>query len=528
MIVIILKRLYSSILYYLNTVYKSLKSVALIDSSEADLIYQILGSMGQTLSEPVTTKHTTRCENEMFKVGSSSMQGWRVTMEGNLTTFFPNSPKFLRSSTCFNFLFVDAHTHILELPEDSSAAFFGVFDGHGGSAIAKHAASNLHKFVVQRPEYKEGDIPAAITQGFLELDDFMQADSKLKNEISGTTAVTCLLKENKLYCGNAGDSRAIACINGKCIPLSYDHKPNNPIEEARIKDAGGFVEFNRVNGNLALSRALGDFGFKRNFNKSPGEQMVSALPDVEVKEINEDWDFILLACDGIWDVVTNEEACELVRYPLGSGIEPAKVCEQLIQTCLAPDCNMGGLGCDNMTAVLVCLLHGKSWESYCSKIADSLDGSVLEYSHNSRGFTSVAESSDSDDEDAIPVEKMADAKTIAASLSYALANSNDDSGTPIHVINTELADMQSALHETGDFVHQSKTGELVKIIGEDVKPPETVDVPPPGPTHELLGSLNVEVLSEMTIPQAQAKDEKRKSTDKKDTTKQTSSPGKKN
>jgi len=66
------------------------------------------------------------------------------------------------------------------------------------------------------------------------------------------------------------------------------------------------VEYNRVNGNLALSRALGDFVFKRNAGMGPEEQMVIALPDIELRDISEDWEFILLACDGIWDVVTNE------------------------------------------------------------------------------------------------------------------------------------------------------------------------------------------------------------------------------
>jgi len=66
------------------------------------------------------------------------------------------------------------------------------------------------------------------------------------------------------------------------------------------------VEYNRVNGNLALSRALGDFVFKRNGNLKADEQMVIALPDIEQRTINEDWEFVLLACDGIWDVLTNE------------------------------------------------------------------------------------------------------------------------------------------------------------------------------------------------------------------------------
>lgn len=71
---------------------------------------------------------------------------------------------------------------------------------------------------------------------------------------------------------------------------------------------------NRVNGNLALSRALGDFMFKRNSNKIPEEQIVTAYPDVVEREINEDWEFAVLACDGIWDVLRNEVKLATRRY----------------------------------------------------------------------------------------------------------------------------------------------------------------------------------------------------------------------
>ena len=76
-----------------------------------------------------------------------------------------------------------------------------------------------------------------------------------------------------LYVGNVGDSRCIASINGKAEALSVDHKPGDPLERARIENAGGFVEFNRVNGNLALSRAVGDFAFKNN-QSLPAEDQV--------------------------------------------------------------------------------------------------------------------------------------------------------------------------------------------------------------------------------------------------------------
>ena len=100
--------------------------------------------------------------------------------------------------------------------------------------------------------------------------------------------------------GNIGDSRAVACVGGRALDLSKDHKPSDNDEVMRITSAGGFIEGNRVNGNLALSRALGDFFFKRNEHKSLAEQVISPFADVIAQEITEAWEFVIMACDGIW------------------------------------------------------------------------------------------------------------------------------------------------------------------------------------------------------------------------------------
>jgi len=185
--------------------------------------------MGQTLSEPVTHKETSVCSGRAYRVAVSCMQGWRVSME-------------------------DAHTALLALPGDPSTAFFGVFDGHGGSAVAQHAARHLHRAVMARQEYAKGDMRAALTQGYLDLDQAMQQDERLRDDMSGSTAVCCLLRDGAVYCANAGDSRAVASVAGRSVELSTDHKPSLPGERARIEAAGGWVDLNRVNGNLALSR----------------------------------------------------------------------------------------------------------------------------------------------------------------------------------------------------------------------------------------------------------------------------------
>ncbi|XP_017779249.1 PREDICTED: probable protein phosphatase 2C T23F11.1 [Nicrophorus vespilloides] len=300
--------------------------------------------MGQTLSEPETAKDTACCQNSEYRVGSSCMQGWRINME-------------------------DSHTHILSLPDDPGTAFFAVYDGHGGAKIAEYAGKNLHKLITKRCEYKDGDVVKAMEMAFLEIDDIMLIEESLKNEQAGSTAVTMIIKDNTVFCANVGDSRAIASVNGKVQPLSFDHKPTNEKEYNRITAAGGWVEYNRVNGNLALSRALGDFTFKRNEKKKPEDQIVTAFPDVEVHKINENWEFIVLACDGIWDVMKNEEVVAFVRENLAAGVEPEDICENLMMKCLAPDCQMAGLGCDNMTVVIVGLMHGKTFEELSARCA---------------------------------------------------------------------------------------------------------------------------------------------------------------
>jgi len=298
--------------------------------------------MGQTLSEPITQKETSKCENEFLKVGSSCMQGWRINME-------------------------DAHTQLLSPQNDRTSAFFAVYDGHGGAKVAEYAGNHLHERIFNQSHFKNGNIPESFRQGFLGLDEDMLEDEDMKEELAGTTAICVFMKDRKIYCGNVGDSRSIASVRGRVQPLSYDHKPNNELETKRILAAGGWVEFNRVNGNLALSRALGDFVFKKNENKKAEDQIVTAYPDVDMKDLTSDHEFIVLACDGIWDVLSNEEVLEFVRTRIAQQIEPEIICEQLMTRCLAPDCQMGGLGCDNMTVILVCILNGESYEKLAEK-----------------------------------------------------------------------------------------------------------------------------------------------------------------
>ncbi|PHZ15032.1 PP2C-domain-containing protein [Rhizopus microsporus ATCC 52813] len=303
--------------------------------------------MGQILSEPVTTKHSTSGKDERLIYGASSMQGWRITME-------------------------DAHTTILNY-ENTGTAFFAVFDGHGGDKVAKYSSQHLPANVIESEAFKKGDIKESLKEGFLKIDSDLHPE--LQHDPSGCTAIVALLtKDNMLYIGNAGDSRAIICTNGRAIALSDDHKPSNPKETARIEKAGGHVEFGRVNGNLALSRALGDFEFKSATNLPPEQQVVTADPDITKHKITEKDEFMVLACDGIWDCMTNQEVASFVRQQIAEHAPLETICEKLMDHCLADQSGTTGVGCDNMTVEIIAFLQGQTEEEWYKKISESEKG----------------------------------------------------------------------------------------------------------------------------------------------------------
>ncbi|KAJ0002196.1 hypothetical protein NQD34_001992 [Periophthalmus magnuspinnatus] len=176
---------------------------------------------------------------------------------------------------------------------------------------------------------------------------------------SGTTAVVALIRGKQLIVANAGDSRCVVSERGKAVDMSYDHKPEDELELARIKNAGGKVTMDgRVNGGLNLSRAIGDHFYKRNKALPPEEQMISAMPDIKVLTLNEEHDFMVIACDGIWNVLSSQEVVDFVSERMKPDQSDktrslSSIVEELLDHCLAPDTSGDGTGCDNMTCMIV-------------------------------------------------------------------------------------------------------------------------------------------------------------------------------
>jgi len=192
------------------------------------------------------------------------------------------------------------------------ASFLAVYDGHGGREAADYAAETLHKNLMTELQFGTPECcEQALDRAFLTTDNQM----KLKVPQScGTTAVAALITKKTengprvLYVANCGDARAILCkdIGSTSVEtsrLSIDHKPADPAERARIEQAGGAVINSRVLGVLAVSRALGDHELK---------SLVSGKPHIHITELPGTPAILILACDGVFDVMTDSECMEFV------------------------------------------------------------------------------------------------------------------------------------------------------------------------------------------------------------------------
>jgi protein phosphatase 1G len=169
---------------------------------------------------------------------------------------------------------------------------------------------------------------------------------------AGCTAVVAVIAKDKLIVANAGDSRCVFSRKGRAVAMSRDHKPQDLDESDRIHKAGGFVTDGRVNGSLNLSRAIGDMEYKQRKDLDPKEHAVTCYPELYSCGLHKDDEFVILACDGIWDVLTNQEAVDFVRQRIGK-MTLQKICEDICDRCLAPDTAGVGKGCDNMTVMVV-------------------------------------------------------------------------------------------------------------------------------------------------------------------------------
>lgn len=196
--------------------------------------------------------------------------------------------------------------------------FYGVYDGHGGSRVAYACRDRLHKLLAAEMEMKRGRTAAEMNWEYMMVESFSKMDDEV-NETDivgsmGSTAVVAVVGDKEIVVANCGDSRAVLSRGGAAVPLSDDHKPDRPDELERIQHSGGrVIDWNgqRVLGVLATSRSIGDKQLK---------PYVIAKPEVIVHKRDGIEEFMILASDGLWDVMSNNLACHVVRECLDGRI----------------------------------------------------------------------------------------------------------------------------------------------------------------------------------------------------------------
>ncbi|CAA6662392.1 unnamed protein product [Spirodela intermedia] len=183
---------------------------------------------------------------------------------------------------------------------------YAIFDGHLGDSVPSYLKGNLFTNILKEPIFWR-DPEAAIRNAYQSTDQFI-LENAARLGPGGSTAVTAIVIDGRdLWIANVGDSRAVVCKQGAAQQLSVDHEPD--MERKRIEKQGGFVtilpgDVPRVNGQLAVARAFGDQSLKAH---------LSSEPDVKHVPLDRTTEFVILASDGLWKVMKNQEAVDIVK-----------------------------------------------------------------------------------------------------------------------------------------------------------------------------------------------------------------------
>ncbi|XP_054808388.1 probable protein phosphatase 2C 47 isoform X1 [Prosopis cineraria] len=233
------------------------------------------------------------------------------------------------------------------------SAFYGVFDGHGGSEAAVYVRENVIRFIFEDASFPQSskvdnlflqELENSLRKAFL-LADSALADDRSVSSSSGTTALTALIFGRLLMVTNVGDCRAVLCRKGEAIDMSQDHRPIYPSERRRVEESGGYIDDGYLNGLLSVTRALGDWDMK--LPRGSPTPLI-AEPEFRRVVLTEDDEFLIIGCDGIWDVMSSQHAVSLVRRSLRRHDDPEKGARDLVMEALRLN------AFDNLTVVVVC------------------------------------------------------------------------------------------------------------------------------------------------------------------------------
>ncbi|KAE8057421.1 hypothetical protein FH972_014116 [Carpinus fangiana] len=225
----------------------------------------------------------------------------------------------------------------------SPGAFYGVFDGHGGTDAASFIRNNILRFIVEDSNFPIC-VEKAIKSAFVKA-DYAFADASTLDISSGTTALTAIIFGRTMIIANAGDCRAVLGRRGRAIEMSKDHKPNCMSERMRIEKLGGVIYDGYLNGQLSVARALGDWHMK---GPKGSACPLSAEPELQETHLTEDDEFLIMGCDGLWDVMSSQCAVTMARKELMLHNDPERCSRELVREALKRNT------CDNLTVIVIC------------------------------------------------------------------------------------------------------------------------------------------------------------------------------
>ncbi|KAF3791541.1 kinase and PP2C-like domain-containing protein [Nymphaea thermarum] len=265
--------------------------------------------------------HQTQIETSWSARGMAFTN--HATTDGaNLTVWLQHSFPYHPTLSCGSFStcgrresMEDTHFLLPHMDSIKDISLFGIFDGHRGAAAAEFSVKTIPQFLRASGAMKSPS--DALSDSFLRTDiEFREQlkscqllRSKQRNFHPGCTAVTALIVGNKLFVANAGDCRTILCRNGQAYALSKDHVASCPQERERIIQAGGEVKWQidtwRIGpAALQVTRSIGDDDLK---------PAVTAEPEITETDLSSDDEFLVMASDGLWDVLGNDEVVPIIR-----------------------------------------------------------------------------------------------------------------------------------------------------------------------------------------------------------------------
>jgi len=264
---------------------------------------------------------------------------------------------------------------ILDGVNDSNTFFFAVYDGHGGNGCSLYLKEKLHHFIKNFTKESLNEAINTVEEKFMS-EEALDEKGEIKDP-SGSCGIMALIQKNKLIIANVGDSRLVLFKKNSLYFSTEDHKPGSPSEKTRIEKGGGMVyqtpsliplhqngkeiepPWRVLPGRLSVSRTFGDVEAK---NEKLGgmKNVVVALPDITEIELDEDFNFMVLGCDGIFDVLSNEEILECVKIVLKekeindlNNVNISELCgyiaDMIIKSSLAKD------SYDNVSCIVVAI-----------------------------------------------------------------------------------------------------------------------------------------------------------------------------